>query len=374
MSVSAPARSVSTSYLSPFKAAHHLDGVHALRNGLLIPPRNIQIDLEAFCPHSCEFCSYRNVGWQDYKPAPMLFDAPTRVKDGISGMPWEIAQNIPWQMKQAGIPAIEITGGGESLVYPHIHEFLAKLSAHEIEVGLVTNGVALNRKMRDWMDRGLTKWVRFSCDAIDADTYEKVHRTPKSAFATLIRNIRDLAEWRYAGETLIGISFVITKHNYGQIAEAAQFYRDLGADSIRFTFTFTPEGDGALSEEARRMALSQMAWASRLSSESFKVFTVNRLDAYNDPNTDFTQCGYQHFVWAIGFDGKVYPCCIMKYHAGYVIGDLAQQTLEDIVHSNARKAFARSLIVSQCKPCYLRDKNKFIEYLLDPAPVHHNFV
>lgn len=367
-------RTVNPSYLSPFKAAHHLEDVHTLRSGLMIPPRNIQIDLEAFCPHSCEFCSYRNVGWQDYGPAPMQFHAPTRVVEGESGMSWEIASKIPEQMKLAGIPAIEITGGGESLVYPHITDFLALCNANDIEVGLVTNGVALNKRIRSFLRRDKLKWVRFSCDAVTADVYSQVHRTPAPAFDTLTRHITELNDWRDPGETLIGISFVITKHNFEQIADAARFYRELGADSIRYTFTFTPDGDGAMTNEQRDVALWQMGVAEKENCDSFKVFTVNRLDDYNDPNTDFSKCGYQHFVWAIGYNGTVYPCCIMKYHAGYEIGDLYHQTLLDIVHSDARKKFARDLIVSECKPCYLRNKNKFIEYLLDDQPQHVNFV
>lgn len=374
MQVNTRTRTVNPSYLSPNKAAHHLEQIAQLRKGLMVAPRNIQVDLEAFCPHSCEFCSYRNVGWQDYAPAPMLFQAPTKVQPETSGMPWAIASQLPWQMRQAGIPAIEITGGGESLVYPHIVPFLKELTAHSIEIGLVTNGVAFNKRIRDALEPENFKWVRFSCDATTADVYSEVHRTPESAFDTLQNNIHSLASWRLAGNTLIGISFVITKHNYFQIAHAPNFYRRLGADSIRFTFTFTPEGDGALTPEQLACAKEQLKLAKALSCPEFRVFVTDRLDDYNDPNTDFSVCGYQHFVWAIGYTGVVYPCCIMKYHAGYEIGDLSKQTLAEIVHSDARKQFARNLIVSDCKPCYLRDKNKNIGYLLNPNPEHVNFV
>lgn len=365
---------VSPNYLSPFKASHHLDAIASLRRGLMVAPKNIQIDLEAFCPHSCEFCTYRNVGWQDYKPAPMQFEEPKRLVEGVTGFPRSLALSIPSQMVEAGIPSIEITGGGESLVYPHIKDFLQECAYHNIEIGLVTNGVAFTSGVREVMRRDKLKWVRFSVDAITPSVYSSVHRTSAGAFSGLLRNIQELIAWRDDSVTLIGISFVITKHNYIQIAEAATFFKQLGVDSIRYTFTFDPNGDGALDPSQRQAALEALRLAEHETCDTFHVFGVNRLDVYSRPNNDFSTCGHQHFVWAIGYNGKVYPCCIMKYHEGYEIGDLTKQTLKEVVFSDARREFARNLIVSQCKPCYLRDKNRFIEYLLDNDPAHVNFV
>jgi len=103
------------------------------------------------------------------------------------------------------------------------------------------------------------------------------------------------------------------------------------------------------------------------------VFGVNRIHEYSAPNDDFSFCGYQHFVWAIGYDGKVYPCCIMKYHPEFVMGDLREMTLNEMVNSPARMKMGFHLDVHDCKSCWLRDKNKFIESLLQP-PMHVDFV
>ena len=101
---------------------------------------------------------------------------------------------------------------------------------------------------------------------------------------------------------------------------------------------------------------------------------MRRLEYYAQPNTDFHFCGYQFFTWAIGYDGLVYPCCIMKYHRGYSLGDLRTQSLQEIIHSDQRKEFIESFDVKNCKPCWLRDKNQFIEYLIAENPQHVNYV
>lgn len=354
------------SYYSPYKAAHHIETLQDIRNGRPTPPTNIQIDLEAYCPHSCEFCSYRNVGWQEHG---MVFVEPKRPSTSTS-IPWEIAQHIPHQMEQAGIPSIEITGGGESLAYPHIEAFLDELEMHGITTAIVTNGVLFKPELQTHLPRAL-EWLRFSMDAITPDTYHLVHRTPAPVFNSVLKNIDHFMQQK--GETTVGASFVITPHNRHEVPHAAEFYRDRGFDNIRFTFTYEPTGTGRLEEWERAETLDAIQ-ASKLKfdSGSFHVFGVNRIHDYSAPNDDFSVCGYQHFVWAIGFDGNVYPCCIMKYHPEFVMGSLHENSLDEIVSSPLRARFA-TLDPHDCKSCWLRDKNKFIESLIVP-PAHADFV
>lgn len=356
-------------YYSPWKAIHQSDSMQKLRTGEMIAPKDIQVDLEAYCPHSCEFCSYRNVNWQDYG---MHFEEPEKRIAEQTGIPRDIAMRLPQQLYEAGIPSIELTGGGEPMVYPYIGEFLDELSQYPIELAIVTNGGSLNEKLQNRLEN--LKWVRFSVDAITPSTHSKVHRVPESVFNVVIKNIKQVVERKFE-DCKIGVSFVITMHNYQEIEEAAAFYKNLGVDSIRYTFTYDPEGEGAMSAETSRMAERAMNQARGLQDSDFKVFgTMRRLEFYSQPNTDFHFCGYQFFTWAIGYDGLVYPCCIMKYHKGYAMGDLRTESLQDIVHSERRQKFIDSFDVEKCKPCWLRDKNQFIEYLLTDSPQHINFV
>lgn len=354
-------------YYSPYKAAHFPGIIESIREGTYdVPPTNIQIDLEAYCMHSCEFCSYRNVDWQSHG---MVFEEPVRPTSATS-IPWEIAREIPAQMVEADIPSIEITGGGESLVYSHIAEFLDLLGVRNIETAIVTNGVLFKPALQEHV-RNL-KWIRFSLDAATPDTYSKVHRTPAPIYLSVLNNIKHFI-MNGKGETTVGASFVITPTNYTEIADAAARFLDLGMDSIRYTFTYEPTGTGRLELWQREDILEEISNVKvALESPTFKVFGVNRIHEYSAANDDFSMCGYQHFVWAIGFNGKVYPCCIMKYHPEFEMGDLHTQTLRDVFESPKRAKFAK-LDPMNCKSCWLRDKNKFIESLVT-EPEHVNFV
>src|SRR4029078_3924703 len=157
-------------YYSPYKAAHHPQIIQQIRAAQPTVPTNIQVDLEAYCPHSCEFCSYRNVNWQDYG---MVFEEPPKPSDDTHMIP-SLALDIPRQMEQAGIPSIEITGGGESLAFPLISQFLDECGKYERDIAIVTNGVLFKPALRQHVKR--LKWIRFSMDAIRPAVYEAVHR------------------------------------------------------------------------------------------------------------------------------------------------------------------------------------------------------
>jgi radical SAM protein with 4Fe4S-binding SPASM domain len=359
---------VKADYYSSYKAAHHPETIQAIRAHQPVAPRNIQVDLEAYCPHSCEFCSYRNVDWQSHG---MVFAEPPRPAADTS-IPRQIALEIPRQMFYANIPSIEITGGGESLAYPWITEFLDECASWDRDLAIVTNGVLFKPALREHVKR--LQWIRFSMDAVTPEVYTQVHRTPAPVFNTVVKHISDFIRNERKRPTVVGISFVVTPHNYKQVKDAAKYYKDLGADSIRYTFTYEPTGTGRLDLWERQDVLKAIE-AAKLANEDrdFKVFGVNRIHEYSAPNDDFSFCGYQHFVWAIGYNGLVYPCCIMKYHPEFVMGDLAKNTLAEIVSSPERMKMGFNLDVTDCKSCWLRDKNKFIESLLQ-VPMHADFV
>jgi len=356
-------------YYSPWKALHQREDIELLKEGKLFAPKDIQVDLEAYCPHSCEFCSYRNVNWQSHG---MNFAEPNKRVPDETGFPKELAMRLPSEMCEAGIPSIELTGGGEPLVYPYIREFLEELGKYPIELAIVTNGASLNEQIQRRLKN--LKWIRFSADAITKETHSKVHRVPESVFSIVIKHIKEIVE-RKTEDCKVGVSFVITKQNYHEIEQAAHFYKDLGVDNIRFTFTYDPEGEGQLTPEETRTAERSINQARNVEDEYFKVFgTMRRLEFYSQPNTDFHFCGYQFFTWAIGYDGVVYPCCIMKYHKGFALGDLRELSLKEIIYSADREKFIEAFDVKKCKSCWLRDKNQFVEYLLAESPQHVNYV
>ena len=116
----------------------------------------------------------------------MDFEEPGKRIPEKTGLPKDVALRIPKEMFEAGIPSIELTGGGEPMVYPYIAEFLDELAQYPIELAIVTNVASLNKNLQNRLQN--LKWIRFSVDAITAETHSKVHRVPESVFGVVVKN------------------------------------------------------------------------------------------------------------------------------------------------------------------------------------------
>lgn len=365
---------------SQSKALYHTDRIADLQAGRPIAPTEMQVDLEAWCNDNCSFCSYRK---DDAYNNPMLelidatpgkrYDQNKPIGKPTSNSGWikEMAIALPKQMVAAGIPAIEITGGGESTLWPHFDLLLANLGEAGRDIGLVTNGSNLPDKRIDLICKHC-QWVRISMDSSNPVHHKKVHRTNNYDFERRIENIKKLV--RYKPDTLVlGISFIINPDNLDDIEDSARYYKGLGVDNIRFSWMYDSQGNSGLSNYQLAELMPKLEAIKReLSDDSFGIhFDTDRVELYTKPNTDFNTCYFQRFVWAIGADMKVYPCCIMKYHPDYAFGDLKKNTLQELVDKMAESM--NNLVPAKCMPCWLRNKNKAIDGAVK-QPKHHNFI
>ena len=291
-----------------------------------------------------------------------------------SRIPNEFAKTLPIQMVKANIKAIEITGGGEPTLWPAFDELIRNLYHWDREIGLVTNGSNLSEKRIELISKSCL-WIRVSMDSATQETHRKIHRTGNDDFERRINNIKKIAEQKH-DKLVLGISFIITPENVDEIEEACELYSGIkGINHLRFSWMYDKEGHAGLTD--KQIANVKEILDKRIPTHQRNDFHVfyekGRIDLYSRPNTDFDTCYYQRFVWAIGADCKVYPCCIMKYHPDYAYADIRERTLAQIVDDLKTKTFMDNLVPSKCRPCWLRNRNKAIASAVE-QPLHHNFI
>jgi len=365
---------------SQSKALFHLDKLDSLQKGNPISPTEIQVDLEGFCNDNCNFCSYRKEDAYNNTMLTLIGAEPGKEYHDSKpiGKPtpdssWsaDMAVKLPLQMVEAGIPAIEITGGGESTLWSHFDELIENLGKAGREIALVTNGSNLSDKRIDLLCK-YCLWIRISMDASNAITHKKIHRTQNYDFERRIENIKKLIKYK-PKDLILGISFIINPENYADIEDSARFYKLLGVNNIRFSWLYDSTGTAGLTVPQIDEAKILMNRLSKeLSNESFGMtYQGDRTDLYTKPNTDFKTCHIQRFVWAIGADMKIYPCCIQKYHPDYAFGSLKENTLKELIDKMNNSM--TDLDPKRCFPCWLRHKNQAIEQSIE-KPLHHNFV
>jgi len=276
-------------------------------------------------------------------------------------------------MREAKIPSIEITGGGESTLWPAFDQLYENLGLNGIEIGLVTNGSTLSNK-RIALIRKYGLWCRISMDAATPKMHKLIHRTANQDFERRIQAIKRLTVNKPKTLT-IGISFILGPENYHEIIPAAKLFRDLGVDHLRYSWQYDKEGNAGLTDQLKQECKDDIASVQKTyNTDKFKIFTESdRIDLYKRPNTDFKKCYYQRFVMVIGCDSKVYPCCIQKYHKGYEYADIRDLSLKQITENYNTEKFMDELDVTKCNPCWLRNRNKAIAAVVE-QPKHFNFV
>lgn len=360
------------------KAIYHTDKIKSLQEGKPIIPTEIQVDLEAFCNDNCKFCSYRKDDGYNNEMLKLIDGTPSKDNKPIgkpsidSRIPDDIVLDIPRQMVEADIPAIEITGGGESFLHPKITEFLRLLGEAKRDIGIVTNGSLFNDERIDLIQRYAT-WIRISMDSSNPTTHKMIHGTPGSDFDRRLENIKKLLKGK-RDNLIVGISFIITPENYDDVENSARLYASLKVNHIRFSWMFDREGHAGLSQEQIDNVITLIkSLQVELDTDTFKIFNeANRIQLYTARN-DFKTCHFQRFVMAIGADSGCYPCCIMKYNKEYQYGNLKNNTLKEICDSMKTHAFMTNLDPKRCYPCWLSDRNKSIDKAVT-KPTHHNFI
>lgn len=363
---------------STSKAVYHTDKIRQLQQGKPITPTEIQIDLEAWCNDNCSFCSYRKIDGYNNKMLKMIDGKSTTDNKPIgkpsldSRIPDDIVMDLPKQMLEAGIPAIEITGGGEPTMHPKFTQLIEELGHYKRDIGIVTNGSKLTDESIKLIKDNVM-WIRISMDAATAETHRKIHRTGGFDFERRLDNIERLVLGK--PDTLtVGISFIITPDNLDEIEAAANLYADMGVNHIRFSWMYDKQGTAGLTlEQIDYIGILIPRLQTELDTDDFKVFNEqNRIQLYTARN-EFKTCHFQRFVMAIGADSGCYPCCIMKYNEKFQYGNLKNNTLKEIVDSMNTHEFMQNLDPARCYPCWLAPRNEAISKAVT-KPLHHNFI
>lgn len=134
---------------TPTKLLQHMDRLQDAQNGVW-RPINLQIAPTDKCNLECRFCSvYRRDG--DTIPIDNL----KRCIDDF--------------LEVGPIKSVEVTGGGDPTLYPHLTELISYLAEREVSIGMITNGILLHRVPQETLDK-LT-WLRVSLSFLDKENY-----------------------------------------------------------------------------------------------------------------------------------------------------------------------------------------------------------
>lgn len=350
---------------SNLKIFDHIDRLNqVVKDNQRVAPIYIRIKPTNYCNHKCYYCSYAD-------QALGLRDA-VKKQDQI---PWEKMQEIIADLKEMGVKAVTFSGGGEPLVYPHIVEAMCQILDAGIDLSIITNGQLLKEERAEVLSNA--KWVRISFDAADAETYAKIRQLPLEAFDEVCSNIRHFSKTK-SDQCELGVNFVINHENAGQVYQMAEMLKDLGANHIKYTARITKDLF-AYHEPFKEEAIRQIHLAQeKLESDSFKV--INKYEGDFDSAMVFHRCYgkcyINHIFTVIAADSKVYFCHDKAYVSNGVVGDLKEQSFQELWYSDAVKERYVSFDPRvECNHhCVYDDRNDLLNTFYSLDRNHINFI
>ncbi|HEX6715457.1 MAG TPA: radical SAM protein [Pyrinomonadaceae bacterium] len=265
-----------------------------------------QIELTNRCPYSCKMC-------------PRTLEMERSLGDMSLDLFERIIKQLSGRQTYVGLHHF-----GESLLHPGLAHAVAIASARGLKTGLSCNPPTLRPEISArLLDAGISNMV-LSLDSLDAVTYRDI-RGPAARIDRADSNLRELVRLRNQGahETLITLQMISMHCNQAEAESFLEYCREVGVD--------------------RGVVI-------RLGKWDFDDEYMETLGEFTSPGYD----GYCKRPWdslVILWDGRVVPCC-HDYDGAVVLGDLREQSLDEIWRSAQVKRFQeRNFEYELCQKC-----------------------
>ncbi len=254
--------SYSSAGVFPVKLFHCEELVDEIQR---IKPIHIQLNLTNKCNLACSFCSCQD----RTKSKTMTCEKVEKVIDTYKGL---------------GCQAITITGGGEPTLHPKINAILRYIKYSDIKVGLVTNGINIDKIK----ELDLLTWIRVSFD----DSRHFNHDFKHNLISAVTKNRK--VDWSF--------SYVVTKnHDYGQIIKIVDFANEYSFTHVRLVSDLL-DLENVVSMVDVKKAIETYVKDDRVIYQGRKLFFKG-----------VRNCLISLLKPVITVEGDIYPCCGTQY-------------------------------------------------------------
>lgn len=188
-----------------------------VRDVLARPLRDLRISVTDRCNFRCSYCMPREVFNEDY---------PYLAREEI--LSFEELEHLVASLIPLGIEKVRLTGG-EPLLRRDFVKLVEKISAHDVEVAVTTNGVLLESQAEALAAAGLDR-VTVSLDALDNETFQKMTDSDVDVSVVLAGIDAAIA----AGLTPVKVNAVVRRGvNEHAIQDLVNYFRGTGV-IVRF--------------------------------------------------------------------------------------------------------------------------------------------
>lgn len=233
------------------------------------------------------------------------------------------------------------TGGGEPTLYPHINEYIMFLKKHNIQIGLITNGININSTISKHLLNDIS-WIRISSNVLD------------------YRDKIDIPEG-YTGT--LGFSYCWTEgiSSVDQLRKIQDIAKSNNVQYIRLVPNCLATTEEQIINNER---LSKLA-------ETIGEPLFFQAKVFDTPSSCFW--GYlKPFLYP---DEYIYPC------SSSILNDAADKQFNPIYrwyhYEDTKKIYSAeiksAIDTKNCNHCVFTEQNKMMEYALNKQ-IHEDFI
>lgn len=316
-------------------------------------PIAIEIHPTAVCNHRCVHCSYKERN------------------ESRASLPKEVMDRLVESIIRMNIRAVYFSGGGEPTLYPGLSEYVQKLTAHNVECSILTNGSCFEEMGLIPLANRLN-YIAVSVPGIDEAAFEAITGT-KNLEKVLMLPGKIKAAHGNRGP-VIGSRIVLTNKNFKQVGDFLRIVKKSQFDYALFKVVrdYEDNGQGLSGEE--------------------EAYLKEEVQAYGDLDDRFTNIkdifGYKTLpefkgsCWTnrygmlanVSTDGKVYPNIVEIDKEEFCIGDLREETLEEMWngprHAAVKRRSDEKWASGACRNCRAMAYNSIINDWVKRLPAY----
>jgi MoaA/NifB/PqqE/SkfB family radical SAM enzyme len=296
---------------------------------------------------------------------------------GSETLPWPVLKNFLEENAREDLHLIELSGGGEPLIYPQIRLLLQTCIDNGIRVEhLVTNGIRLAGLAPDIAAAGLD-WVTISLNESDPARYAQMMQTEPEAFARTLEGVKAMIEARNAlpaaRRPRIWLQLILWKGNADHLIEMYDFARRLDVDTIFFRTIGGNHGQERIAPDelpALKSRLSEIIREDVVSGETrlhfaleheqrLHLFTREEMARHNPPPSEnfpaFHRahprnefCFLPWFSAGIAARGWVFPCFEYHHPETKVLGNIRCEPMHSVWRGTRYRRFRAEIEDLMC--------------------------
>ena len=308
------------------------------------------------CCFSCPTCAYKlwkkDVGiWDTKKTYPE----------------WDMSKESMFYyldcLKEGGVKAIVVTGGGEPFYNPYTIEGIDKASRMGFGVGIYTNAALLDEEIICRVFDAEPAFFRFSLNAGSPKSHSKIHGydISKGYFQKIIENITLAARARtnQGKKTTFGISLIVNAINVQELEQIAEMLANINDESgggisylnVRPTLDYHGGKQFPLRIFKRAEKILEEKVRDIIQGSGMQLFNLTcKFDDALKPRV-YTKCRASSFFVELGSKGILYLCCERMGYKKYELGDLNKQSLQEIWTGEKRKRVIDMVNENRCGSC-----------------------